>query len=84
MKQSHARLTLSLSILLNFLSFLLSLIAFYLPSWKSVELPSTFQLITQNSEHSWIDPLIRGELEKYLDVLYRPGKENSCCCSCFR
>lgn len=72
MKQSLARTFIILSLILSLTSFILSLIAFYLPNWKYVQLRLT-SLPIVSSENNQMDPLIRGEVEKYTDILYRPG-----------
>jgi len=72
MKQSLAHTLIIISLILSLISFILSLIAFYLPYWKYVQLRSTSFLST-TSEDNQMDPLIRGEVEKYTDILYRPG-----------
>ena len=72
MKQSLARTFLLVSLILSLISFILSLIAYYLPNWKSIQLPSNFSPLT-TSDNNPMDPLIRGEVEKYIDTLYRRG-----------
>ena len=72
MKQSFARTFIIISLILSLISFILSLIAFYLPNWKYIQLRSTFLPFTI-SENNQMDPLIRGEIEKYIDILYRQG-----------
>ncbi|CAF2513432.1 unnamed protein product [Rotaria sp. Silwood2] len=58
------------------ISFILSLIAYSLPNWKHVQLRST-SIPTIISENNQIDPLIRSEVDKYYDVLYRRGGTHS-------
>ena len=77
MKQPLARTLVILSLVLNSLSFVLTLIALYLPQWKSIELSSTFTPRLTHAEQLPIDPLIRGEMEKYIDRLYRRGRRES-------
>lgn len=73
MKQSHAKICVIISLILSLISFILSLIAFYLPNWKSVQLrPSSLSIIS--SKDTPMDPLIRSEIEKYTNILYRPGR----------
>lgn len=72
MKQYLARNILLLSLVLSSISFILSLIAYYLPKWKYVQLRPT-SLRTTNSEENQIDPLIRSEVDKYYDLLYHRG-----------
>jgi len=71
MKQSLARTCLILSLILSSISFILSLIAFYLPNWKYIQLRSKSLPIFTFEDP--MDPLIRGEVEKYTDILYRQG-----------
>jgi riboflavin transporter FmnP len=66
MKQSFARTLIIVSLFLSSMSFILSLIAFYLPNWKYIQRRSS--IISSD-----MDPLIRGEAEKYNDLLYRRG-----------
>jgi hypothetical protein len=75
MKQSLAQKFIISSLLLSAISFLLSLIAFYFTNWKSIQLRSTFIPLIP-SENTQMDPLIRGEVTKYLDILYRRGKRS--------
>lgn len=63
-----------ISLILNVISFILSLIAFYIPYWKFIQLRSTFSLSMLTIDENEVDPLIRGELEKYTELLYRRGK----------
>lgn len=72
MKQSLARTFLLISLILSLISFILSLIAYYLPHWKTVQLNSNFAPAT-SFDNIQMDPLIRGEVEKYTDLLYRRG-----------
>lgn len=72
MKQSLARTLLLVSLILSLISFILSLIAYYLPNWKYIQLPSNFTPLT-SSDNTPMDPLIRGEVDKYIEVLYRRG-----------
>jgi hypothetical protein len=72
MKQSLARTFLIISLILSLISFILSLIAYYLPNWKTIQLRSTFVPITLSDNHP-MDPLIRGEVDKYIEILYRRG-----------
>jgi hypothetical protein len=72
MKQSLARTCLILSLILSSISFILSLIAFYLPNWKYIQLRSTFIPLVL-SDNNPMDPLLRGEVDKYIDILYRRG-----------
>ena len=72
MKQSLSRTLVILSLVLNSLSFIGSLIALFLPQWKSIELSSTF-----TPRVTPVDPLVRGEMEKYIDRLYRRGERHS-------
>lgn len=73
MKQSVARTCVIVSLILSLISFILSLIAYHLPNWKYVQLRPTFtpSILTDNNP---MDPLIRGEVDKYIDILYRRGK----------
>ena len=73
MKQSLARTLLILSLVLSLASFVLSVIALNLPSWKSIQLRSSFVPVVA-VDHNPMDPLIRGEVNKYIDSLYRRGK----------
>jgi hypothetical protein len=74
MKQSFVRILIILSLLVSSIAFLISCIAYYSTNWKSIEIPSRLSSININAEHrSSLDPLIRSELEKYFDRLYRPG-----------
>ena len=75
MKQSSARLLVLLSLIFSTISFLFTLISFYLPQWKTIELASTFKLTLTQTERPYIDPLIRNEIEKYLENLYRRGEK---------
>lgn len=75
MKQSLARTFLTISLILSLISFILSLIAYYLPNWKTIQLRSTFLPITLSDNHP-MDPLIRGEVDKYIDILYRRGMKS--------
>ena len=88
MKQSLARTFLILSLILSLITFILSLIALHLPKWKSIQLRTSFRPIIV-FDHQPMDPLIRGEVEKYIDVLYRrgnnpfiPRKTSAICFSC--
>lgn len=87
MKQSLARTLLILSLVLSLITFILSLIALHLPKWKSIQLRTTFRPIII-FDHQPMDPLIRGEVEKYIGVLYRRGnpfslrKTSAVCFSC--
>jgi hypothetical protein len=72
MNEANSRLCVTLSLILSLISCILCLIAFYLPNWKYIHLRSTF-VPTFASEDNHMDPLIRGEVEKYTDILYRPG-----------
>jgi hypothetical protein len=72
MKQSLARIFVILSLVLSLISLILSLIAFHLPNWKYIQLRSTFTPSILLDNHP-MDPLIRGEVEKYIDILYRRG-----------
>ncbi|UJR08624.1 hypothetical protein I4U23_012883 [Adineta vaga] len=76
MKQSVARTLIIVSLVLSMISFILSLIALYLPRWKYVQLPLTSSEII-SVENKRIDPLIRGELEKYTDILFQKGQIHS-------
>ncbi|CAF4805653.1 unnamed protein product, partial [Rotaria socialis] len=69
MKQSFARSYVILALILNLISFILSLIAYHLPNWKYVQLRPTFTPIIL-SDNTPMDPLIRGEVDKYVDTLY--------------
>ncbi len=72
MKQSLARTFVIMSLILSLTSFILSLIAFYLPNWKYIQLRSTFTPSVL-SDNTPMDPLIRGEIDKYIDILYHRG-----------
>jgi hypothetical protein len=72
MKQSLARTFVIMSLILSLTSFILSLIAFYLPNWKYIQLRSTFTP-SVSSDNTPMDPLIRGEIDKYIDILYHRG-----------
>ena len=72
MKQPFARSLLIISLILSLTCFILSLIALHLPRWKTIQLRSTYQPLITVDQHS-MDPLIRSEVEKYVDVLYRRG-----------
>lgn len=72
MKQTLARTFIILSLILSLTSFILSLIAFYLPNWKYIQLSSTLIPIV-SSDNNPMDPLIRGEVDKYTDILYHRG-----------
>ncbi|UJR37593.1 hypothetical protein I4U23_030291 [Adineta vaga] len=76
MKQSFVRIFVILSLILSLASFILSLFALYLPNWKYIQLRSTY---TPNvlSEDQTMDPLIRGELDKYISILYRRDETHS-------
>ena len=74
MNAGTSRTCLTLSLILSLISFILSLTAFYLPYWKSVQLRSTSLLPGVTSDENQMDPLIRGEVEKYTEILYRRGK----------
>jgi hypothetical protein len=74
MKQSLARTFIIISLILSLISFILSLIAYYLPNWKYIQLPSTFIPLLL-SENNPMDPLIRGEVDKYIDILYHRGNK---------
>ncbi|CAF1337483.1 unnamed protein product [Rotaria sordida] len=76
MKQSYARNLILLSLILSLISFILSLIAYYLPNWKHVQLHSISipRIISENHQ---IDPLIRSEVDKYYDILYRQDQIHS-------
>ena len=69
MKQSFARTFVIISLVLSSISFILSMIAFYLPNWKHIHVRSSIIPM----EFNQMDPLIRGEIEKYGDTLYRQG-----------
>ncbi|CAF3453913.1 unnamed protein product [Rotaria sp. Silwood1] len=53
-----------------------TLIAYYRPNWKHVQLRSTSIPIII-SENDQIDPLIRSEVDKYYDLLYHRGETHS-------
>lgn len=72
MKQSLARIFVILSLILSLTSFILSLIAFHLPNWKYIQLRSTFTPPTL-LDNNPMDPLIRSEVEKYINKLYHRG-----------
>ena len=72
MKQSLARSLIIFSLILSLISFILSLIVFFSPNWKYIQLRST-SLSIISSKFNQIDPLIRNELEKYYDLLYHRG-----------
>lgn len=72
MKQSIARNFVILSLILSLISFILSVIAFYSPNWKYVQIRSSSQPVA-NSGSNQIDPLIRSEVDKYHNILYRRG-----------
>jgi hypothetical protein len=72
MKQSLARTLIIISLILSLISFILTLIAFYLPYWKYIQLRS-ISLLSTTSGDNHMDPLILGEVEKYTEILYRPG-----------
>jgi hypothetical protein len=72
MKQSLARTCIILSLILSLISFILSLIALNLPNWKYIQLRSGYIPLVL-SDNNPMDPLIRGEVDKYIDVLYRRG-----------
>ncbi|CAF3320589.1 unnamed protein product [Rotaria socialis] len=76
MKQSFARSYVILALILNLISFILSLIAYHLPNWKYVQLRPTFTPIIL-SDNTPMDPLIRGEVDKYVDTLYHRGETHS-------
>lgn len=76
MKQSLARILIFISLILSLTSFVLSLMAYYLPYWKFVQLSSTYTPML-SSDSSPIDPLVRGEVDKYLEILYRRGETHS-------
>ncbi|CAF1654572.1 unnamed protein product, partial [Adineta ricciae] len=57
-------------------SFILSLIALHLPNWKYIHLRSTFKPAVL-AEDQPMDPLIRGEVDKYIEILYRRGDTHS-------
>ncbi|CAF1252146.1 unnamed protein product [Adineta steineri] len=76
MTQSLARTLIITSLVLSSISFILSLIAFCLTNWKSVQLRSISSSIIP-LENNQMDPLIRGEVEKYTDILYRHGQTHS-------
>ncbi|CAF3440217.1 unnamed protein product [Rotaria sp. Silwood1] len=76
MKQSFARLCIILSLILSLISFILSLIAFHVPNWKYIQLRSTFTPLIL-SDNNPMDPLIRGEVDKYIDILYHRGETHS-------
>ena len=72
MKQLFARIFIIFSLILNLTSFTLSLIAFFLPNWKYIQLSATFTLRILSNNNP-MDPLIRGEVDKYIDILYHLG-----------
>ena len=74
MQQSLARALIGLSLVVSLISFVLSLIGFYLCHWKHVQVRSTF-IPPLASDIQQLDPLIRSEAEKYIDTLYRPGRQ---------
>lgn len=78
MKQSLARSLLIISLIFSFTSFAFSLLALNYQRWKSVSLRSDFQPLIIIDQHP-LDPLIRGEVEKYIEVLYQRGKFNEHC-----
>ncbi|CAF3943187.1 unnamed protein product [Rotaria sordida] len=53
-----------------------NLIAYHQPNWKYIQLRSTFTPLTL-SDNNPMDPLIRGEVEKYIKILYRQGETHS-------
>lgn len=73
MNAGIARHCVLFSLVLSFISFILSLIAFYLPYWKLIELRSSPSLPVLMINENEVDPLIRSELTKYTDILYRRG-----------
>ena len=72
MKESLARSSLIVSLFFSCVSFLLSLFALNYSKWKTVELKSNFHSPIVGDHHP-LDPLIRGEVEKYVEILYRRG-----------
>jgi hypothetical protein len=75
MNVGTSRSCIILSLILSLISFILTLTAFYLPNWKSIQLRSTSPLPIFISDENQMDPLIRGEVEKYIEILYRRGKK---------
>jgi hypothetical protein len=76
MKQSFARLLIILSLILSLTSFILSVIAFNSPNWKYIQLSPTFNPLVL-SDNNPMDPLIRGEVDKYMDILFHRGQTHS-------
>jgi hypothetical protein len=72
MKQSLAHTFIVVSLILSSISFILSLTAFYLPNWKYIQFRLTSSPII-SPENNQMDPLIRGEVERYYDIFYRRG-----------
>ena len=72
MKQSTARSLIAVSLILSMISFVLSLIALYLPHWKYIHFRSTASPIIP-TDNNHMDPLIRGEIGRYVDVLFPRG-----------
>ncbi|CAF0996670.1 unnamed protein product [Adineta ricciae] len=76
MKQSTARTLIAVSLVLSMISFVLSLIALYLPHWKYIHFRSTLSPIIP-TDNNHMDPLIRGEIERYADVLFPRDQKHS-------
>jgi hypothetical protein len=74
MNAETSRSCIILSLILSLISFILTLTAFHLPHWKFIKLRSTSPLPIFISDENQMDPLIRGEVEKYIEILYRRGK----------
>lgn len=73
-KQLFARLCVKFSIFLSLISFISFTLAFYFPNWKHIKLPDDFKIIINQNNRHYIDPLLRGEIEKYIEFLYRRGE----------
>ena len=76
MNAGIARHCVLFSLILSLISFILSLIAFYLPYWKLIELRPASSLPMLMIDENEVDPLIRGELTKYTEILYRRGRDS--------
>ena len=76
MQQSLARALIGLSLVVSLISFVLSLFGFFLCHWKHIQVRASF-IPPLTSDSQQLDPLIRSEANKYIETLYRPGRQRA-------
>ena len=77
MNEGKARQLVFFSLILSLISFILSLIAYFLPNWKYIQLRTAISSSTLITEYHHMDPLILGEVDKFTEFLYPHGLVHS-------